>query len=66
MLHAVNRNQLAFFILANLLTGAINMAMRTIYAPTPVAVAVISGYMLLLLVLAVLADRRYDTSLKFW
>jgi glucosaminylphosphatidylinositol acyltransferase len=63
VLQAVNRNQLAFFILANLLTGAINLSIRTIYAPAPVATAVILGYMLLLLGLAVLGR---NVSLKFW
>lgn len=63
MLSAVNRNQLAFFILANLLTGAINLSMRTIYVPAPVAVAVVLGYMLVLLLLAVLARK---STLKFW
>lgn len=59
----MNRNQLAFFILANLLTGAINLSMRTLYAPAPVAVAVVLGYMLVLLLLAVMARR---STLKFW
>lgn len=63
MLSAVNRNQLAFFILANLLTGAINISMRTLYAPAPVAVAVVLGYILVLLLGAMLARK---TTLKAW
>lgn len=62
----MNRNQLAFFILANLLTGAVNFSIRTIYAPAPVAAAVVLAYMFVLLVLAVTADRVYNISLKFW
>ena len=63
---AVNRNQLAFFLLANLMTGAVNLSMRTLYAPTSTAMTVILGYMLALTLVFVLLDRVFDVTLKFW
>ncbi len=66
LLSAVNRNQLAFFILANLATGIINLSMYTLYAAPPVAWAVILSYVLTLLLVFLLLDRAFNVTLKFW
>lgn len=42
---AVNYNGLAFFLLANLLTGAVNMSVKTLYADTTRALQIILAYM---------------------
>lgn len=44
ILGAVNKNGLALFLLANLATGAVNLSMRTMYASTPISMAVLSLY----------------------
>jgi len=66
LLFAVNRNQLAFFILANLLTGGVNLSMHTLYASPFVSWVVISSYTLVLLAMFVMLDRAFDVTLKFW
>ncbi|KAI5453140.1 Glucosaminyl phosphatidylinositol (GlcN-PI) nositol acylation protein [Naganishia albida] len=44
LLDAVNKNGLVFFLLANLLTGLVNVSMETMYASDGVAIAVLMGY----------------------
>jgi phosphatidylinositol glycan class W len=66
LLFAVNRNQLAFFILANLLTGGVNLSIHTIYVSPFVSWVVISSYTLILLAMFVMLDRAFDVTLKFW
>lgn len=66
LLGAVNRNQLAFFICANLLTGAINLSIYTLYASPVVAWGVIGTYVLVLMLAFVLVDRAFNVTLKFW
>ena len=46
---SVDYNQLAFFLLANVLTGAVNFSMDTLHAGGGVAVTVLLGYMAALL-----------------
>jgi len=55
---AVSRNQLPFFLLANLLTGAINLAMQTLLASTLTAVLILTAYMLFSLGLMVVLCRN--------
>ena len=45
LLNAVNRNQLAVFLVANPLTGIVNLSMRTIYTPDATALWVLAGYL---------------------
>ena len=45
LLEAVNRNQLAVFLVANPLTGIVNLSMRTIYTADVTAVGVLTGYL---------------------
>lgn len=44
LLEAVNRNGLAVFLIANLLTGLINVSMQTMYAGHGTALAVLGAY----------------------
>lgn len=48
LVSAVDYNQLAVFLLANLLTGLVNLSMDTLSAGTVTALLVLSGYMALL------------------
>ncbi|XP_046411850.1 GPI-anchored wall transfer protein 1 [Neodiprion fabricii] len=43
---AINYNGLAFFLICNFLTGAVNMTVRTLYVPDIEAVQIITAYML--------------------
>jgi phosphatidylinositol glycan class W len=56
VLAAVNRRQLAVFLFANLLTGAVNLSLRTIYLPDAVGMAVVFAYVLCVCVFAVVYD----------
>lgn len=49
---AINRNSLAVFLVANLLTGAVNLTLRTMYAPLTTAFVTILLYTTALVVLA--------------
>jgi hypothetical protein len=58
-------NGLAYFLLANLLTGAVNFSLQTMHVEPLPAVLIISGYVLLLHVVAfALFKKRF--RLKFW
>nr|XP_060613015.1 phosphatidylinositol-glycan biosynthesis class W protein [Anolis sagrei ordinatus]XP_060613016.1 phosphatidylinositol-glycan biosynthesis class W protein [Anolis sagrei ordinatus] len=46
MVSAVNRNQLLYFLLANVLTGLVNMLVDTIHSSTFAAMAILHLYML--------------------
>ncbi|KAF2668523.1 GPI-anchored wall transfer protein 1 [Microthyrium microscopicum] len=58
VLHAFNRNGLAIFLLANLLTGAVNLSFRTIEMDTVRSMAILVSYMALLGGIAVGLDLR--------
>lgn len=64
VLHAFNRNGLPLFLLANLLTGAINMSMDTLHMGDVEAMAVLVSYVAVLCVVGLALDH-YDVSLKF-
>lgn len=63
ILRSYNRNGLAVFLVANLLTGAINLTVKTLDMGTREAMAILVGYLLLLTTLAVVLDAR-DISIK--
>jgi phosphatidylinositol glycan class W len=63
VLRAFNRNGLAVFLLANLLTGLINMTVQTLHVGPVATMAVLMGYMGAVTGLAVLLDV-YDVSVK--
>ncbi|KZT66714.1 hypothetical protein DAEQUDRAFT_674575 [Daedalea quercina L-15889] len=46
LLDAINQNGLALFLLANLMTGVVNLSMKTMYAENSVAIVVLSVYAL--------------------
>lgn len=61
---AVNRNQLAIFLAANLMTGGINLAIDTIGCSDFVAVLILTFYIFLIGLTAVGLDFA-DITLKF-
>ncbi|KIE01323.1 GPI-anchored wall transfer protein, partial [Metarhizium majus ARSEF 297] len=63
VLRAFNRNGLAVFLVANLLTGLVNMTVRTLDVGPSVTMAVLLGYMGVVTGFAVLLDM-YDVSVK--
>ncbi|GFR52686.1 hypothetical protein Agub_g15312, partial [Astrephomene gubernaculifera] len=58
VLQAINRNQLAVFLLANLLTGAVNLFMNTLQVPDRPARALLGAYITLVCVVAVFLNAR--------
>ena len=65
LLEAINANALLFFLLANLLTGAVNVTTVTMLASTPLALTELTVYMLTLsLTVSVLHVHRI--RVKFW
>ncbi|CAK1357489.1 GPI-anchored wall transfer protein 1 [Cercospora beticola] len=63
VMRAYNRNGLAIFLLANLLTGLVNMTMPTIHMADVPAMTVLVSYMAVLTGVALVLDR-YDISIK--
>lgn len=63
VLYAVNRNGLAVFLLANLLTGLVNMTMPTLDMDVASTMGVLVGYITAIAGVAVALDR-YDISIK--
>jgi len=65
LLEAINANGLLYFLLANLLTGAVNLSTVTMLASTPLALAELTVYMLTLsLIVSILHVHRI--RVKFW
>jgi len=62
---AIDYNGLAFFLLANLGTGAVNMLVPTINTREIPAMAILTGYLAILSLLARIL-YRYNVRLKFW
>ena len=60
---AFNRNGLAAFLVANLLTGLVNMTVNTLEATPSMTLVILIGYSLAVTGIAVLLDR-YDISIK--
>jgi phosphatidylinositol glycan class W len=63
LLHAVNRNGLAIFLLANLFTGAVNLTMPTLDMKTMETMAVLVSYMGVLSAVALFLDAK-NISIK--
>ncbi|RHY01107.1 hypothetical protein DYB35_009163 [Aphanomyces astaci] len=49
----ISRNQLFVFLIANLITGAVNLSMQTLYAPPVVGFGIMLLYLFAVSVLAV-------------
>jgi len=62
---AVATNSLAYFLVANVTTGVVNLAMDTTRVNACLAVLVLCGYMLLLHGFAILTYTK-DIKLKIW
>ncbi|XP_078440935.1 transferases, transferring acyl groups [Wolffia australiana] len=62
---AIDQNLLAVFLLANLLTGAVNLGMDTLSSSAVAAFGILSGYSMLLVGFVGLA-RFHGIRLKFW
>ncbi len=65
LLEATNRNGLSYFLLANLLTGAINMSMATLHATPMQGLVVISTYMFVLSALF-MTLHVHNVTMKWW
>jgi hypothetical protein len=65
LLEAINYNALLFFLLSNVLTGIINISIKTIYMESFAAFAIVFTY---LLVLCVFISVLYykEIKFKFW
>lgn len=63
VLRAFNRNGLAIFLLANLLTGLVNLTVPTLDVPPAAAMAILVSYSALLTAVAVALDY-FDVSVK--
>lgn len=63
ILRAYNRNGLAIFLVANLLTGLVNMTINTLEATPWVTMAILIAYTLAVTVVAVLLDA-YEISIR--
>ncbi|MCJ1281057.1 Glucosaminyl phosphatidylinositol (GlcN-PI) nositol acylation protein [Xylographa opegraphella] len=56
VLHCYNRNGLAIFLLANLMTGLINLTVKTIVVNTGTAMAILLGYAMMVTTIAIALD----------
>ena len=63
VMHAFNRNGLALFLIANLLTGAVNMGLKTLYMDEMQAMVVLVVYIGTICGVALALDH-YDISVK--
>ncbi|KAL6050061.1 GPI-anchored wall transfer protein [Balamuthia mandrillaris] len=62
---AINRNQLFFFLLCNLLVGVVNFGMKTIFASDTTALTVLTAYLLIASIVASVL-HVYNITIKFW
>lgn len=62
---AINRNLLAVFIVANLLTGLVNLSMDTLFASPVTALVILIAYGFTTCAAAAFADYN-GIKLKFW
>jgi len=63
ILRSYNRNGLAIFLVANLLTGSINMMIKTLNEGTAEAMTILTGYAMVLTIVAFTLDAK-DISVK--
>jgi phosphatidylinositol glycan class W len=63
VMQAYNRNGLAIFLLANLLTGAINLSVNTLKMGDVPAMVILTSYMAVLTTVALVLDH-FDVSIK--
>ncbi|KAI3716731.1 hypothetical protein L1987_67818 [Smallanthus sonchifolius] len=62
---AINRNLLAFFIVANLLTGLVNLSINTLFVSPLTSLLILIAYGFIICAAAAFADYK-GIKLKFW
>lgn len=65
LIAAINRNQLAYFLLANLLTGAVNLSVKTLFCSQEQSLGIVCGYMFVLSFAFVLL-HIWNITLRIW
>ena len=65
LVSAANYNGLTYFLFSNLLTGLVNMSMRTIYQSKVNAMLILTGYMFVLSLISFILYKR-KIQLKIW
>jgi hypothetical protein len=65
LLHSLNRNGLAAFLMASLVTGAVNISIRTLFVAAVPAYVILCGYLAILSGSMLLLNRA-NIVLKFW
>ncbi|CAM9479714.1 unnamed protein product [Discosporangium mesarthrocarpum] len=58
LLAAVNRNMFTVFVASNLITGAVNLCMRTLYASDTTAMVILSTYMVIVMSLTLFLANK--------
>ena len=65
LMTAINYNGLFYFLSANILTGVVNMSIKTMYQPAGISFVILTIYMFLLsIVISFLYHKKI--SLKVW
>ncbi|NXP07159.1 PIGW protein, partial [Thinocorus orbignyianus] len=65
LISAINRNQLLFFLLANVMTGAVNILIDTIHSETAFTLCILHLYMFLNCLIMYILHAK-NIVLKFW
>ncbi|KFO99714.1 Phosphatidylinositol-glycan biosynthesis class W protein [Calypte anna] len=65
LISAINKNQLLFFLLANVMTGAVNMLVDTIHSQSAFTLCVLHLYMFLNCLIMYILQAK-NIVLKFW
>ncbi|XP_063258937.1 phosphatidylinositol-glycan biosynthesis class W protein [Prinia subflava] len=65
LISAINKNQLLFFLLANLMTGAVNILIDTIHSKAAFTLCILHLYMFLNCLIMYILHAR-NVVLKFW
>lgn len=65
ILNSISYNGLVFFLLANLMTGAVNLSVQTLLLNTPQALAILWAYMLVLCIITTFLFVK-QIKLKVW
>lgn len=64
LLEAINNNQLFIFLIANLITGLVNLTINTMEQPLPISLAILSAYGLVLFGMAWIMHKR-NIAIRF-
>eukprot|EP00814_Leptocylindrus_danicus_P020495 CAMPEP_0116045140 /NCGR_PEP_ID=MMETSP0321-20121206/27426_1 /TAXON_ID=163516 /ORGANISM="Leptocylindrus danicus var. danicus, Strain B650" /LENGTH=327 /DNA_ID=CAMNT_0003526387 /DNA_START=148 /DNA_END=1131 /DNA_ORIENTATION=+ len=64
ILNAVNRNGLVMFLIANLMTGIVNLSMNTLEANDNVSITILFGYLCAVGLIALLLDKVLNVTFR--